>query len=472
MSDDATTALNAPVVENGLERIPFFNGRVLTAEDLKTEQEANATERHRLGSALGSGVLEGLFVRLGDTPTTVTVEAGQALAPSGRVLELPREVTLSVISELDSSLSAGTEGTFEACSTQDTVVTSGSGAYLLVAEPAAEPRGRVPRTGLQGDGAAGECGAKFRKMGARLCLVHIDTEAGDLVPRSLREPIRTKRGTIEGTLVEGEEPDPADVSKLRNLLAHMCLGTPEALTEAASLYDTLRDVAKGGDPGPAVALDRLRRNEDLSEDAVPLALLYWAQDTLLFVDNWSVRRRVHRTDPKRPVPATGRRRAETEAAIYQFQDHLADLIEKTTPGKIKTFDVSNYVRYLPPVGTVPVTDFGATKGVDYDAFFASCAIRDPIPHEERESEDRREAQYVEGRCIGALFHEAGLHPPIDLQTKTLIRLYWVRENMQAAKRGDAQPTLLFASGYLPDVSEARFNLSHWGYARFRGTRGC
>ncbi len=461
MSDDATTALNAPVVENGLERIPFFNGRVLTAEDLKTEQEANATERHRLGRALGSGVLEGLFVRLGDTPNTVTVEAGQALAPSGRVLELPREVTLSVVSELDSSLSAGTEGTFEACSTQDTVVTSGAGVYLLVAEPAAEPRGRVPRTGLQGDGAAGECGAKFRKMGARLCLVHVDTEAGDLVPRSLRQPIRTKRGTIEGTLVEGEEPDPADVSKLRNLLAHVCLGTPEALAEPASLYDTLRDVAQGRDPGSSGALERLRRSDHLSHDAVPLGLLYWAGERIRFIDNWSVRRRVHRMDSQRTVPFTHWHRARGEAAFFQFQDQLAGLVEQEASEGFVDIRMTDCFRFLPSVCMIPRVNSNGVPGIVPEFFLGQYPARNHVD--------------AEGRRLPQVMEQSLLTPPVDLVQRTALRTYHIRENeaqrevpdtVRPPVSGSPTPYLLLVDGSLPFIGDSRFDLAHWGYAQF------
>ena len=476
-----STALNTPIVEGGLDRIPFFNGRVLTAEDLKTEQNANADERRRLGRALGTGVVDGLFVRK-TSDQTVTVESGLGLAPSGQVVELPQTTEVSVLSSIEREETAGTRGAFADCAVQSATVTTGAGAYLLVVEPASTPDGRTPRTTLGGDGAAGDCGAKRRVEGARLRLVPLDTGDDALVPSSLADgegeyDVQNLSQKIVEARENDEEPMPKRVSKLRNMLAHVCLRTPSALADTASLYDTLRRQARGersdpvGSEGPLDVLRRRARQgrvDDL-DDAVPLGLLYWSSDRIEFVDVWSVRRRVHRPDPQQPLPATARRRAETEAAIYQFQDHLADLVEKTSADELRAIDVTNYARYLPPVGTVPVTDFGDTKGVDYDAFFASCAVRDLIPRKGKKAKDRREAQYVEGRRVGALVDRATLHPPIDLQTKTLLRLYWIGENLQAANRGDAQAALLFASGYLPDLSEARFNLSHWGYARFEKT---
>jgi len=478
-----STALNTPIVEGGLDRIPFFNGRVLTAEDLKTEQNANADERRRLGRALGTGVVDGLFVRK-TSDQTVTVESGLGLAPSGQVVELPQTTEVSVLSSIEREETAGTRGAFADCAVQSATVTTGAGAYLLVVEPASTPDGRTPRTTLGGDGAAGDCGAKRRVEGARLRLVPLDTGDDALVPSSLADgegeyDVQNLSQKIVEARENDEEPMPKRVSKLRNMLAHVCLRTPSALTETASLYDTLRRQARGedtsGDGDPEAPLDvlrdRARRRDRVAplDDAVPLGLFFWAHDRVEFVDAWSVRRRVHRLAPQRPVPATARRRAEMEAAIYQFQDHLADLVEQTSADELRTIDVTNYARYLPPVGTVPVTDFGATKGVDYDAFFASCAVRDPIPRKGKKAQDRREAQYVEGRRVGALVDQATLHPPIDLQTNTLLRLYWIRENVEAANRGDARSALLFASGYLSDVSEARFNVSHWEYARFKKT---
>jgi len=50
------TELMDPVVADGVRLTHFFNGRVLTAEDLRREQDA-ASERHRgLAGAVGAGV--------------------------------------------------------------------------------------------------------------------------------------------------------------------------------------------------------------------------------------------------------------------------------------------------------------------------------------------------------------------------------------------------------------------------------
>lgn len=452
--------LNTPIVEGGLERIPFFNGRVLTAEDLQTEQAANATQRKRLGRALGTGVIQGLFVDRvddgpADPPTTVTVEPGLALAPSGRVLELPSEVELSVVSEIDREATAGTKGQFARCSAREVVMTSGTGAYMLFAEPASEPEGRTPRARLGGDGAAGECGAQYRVEGAQLRLVHLDTGDSDLVPESLQSK-QGRQTEVERAFNESDDSDPKRRSKLRNVLAHVCLRTPSALTDTASLYDTLRRQSRGNDPRPDGPVDVLRKRaredpEGVSlHDAVPLCLLYWSGDRIAFVDAWSVRRRVHRPDPQRPTPVTARRRAEAEAAIFQFQDHLADLRQRLDFGDRIQLGVEDCFLFLPPFGTVP-NEEGDREGFDIYRFFDSLSTRKYL--------------YVERETLQDLVGEATQFDSFRTDTEQLVWRYRVREDVQSG--GDENSSfVVFTSGFVPHAAEPQYNLSRWGYANY------
>lgn len=489
MQSDASdpVALNAAIVEGGLPRVPFFNGRVLTAEALQAEQDANAAERRRLGRALGEGVVNGLFVRKKDTTpdepaTTVVVDAGLGLAPSGQMVELPRQTEVSVVSSVKRSDTAGTRGTFEDCASQTVTTTSGSGAYLLVAEPASKPRGRAPRTGISGDGAAGECGADRRVEGARLRLVSLDLGDEALVPSFLLEEdgsddLQTLADEIEKARADDEVPPPATVSTLRNVLAHVCLRTPSARTATASLYDTLRRQAGGearsgregtaesvDNEGPLDVLRRRFRTQDGRiplDDAVPLGLLYWASDRIEFVDVWSVRRRVHRLDPHRPAPATDRRRAEGEAALYQFQDHVADLPDREPAGDLLDVELETYFRYLPAAGLVPLVNAAGRPGVAQESFLGDYPASDPV--------------YVEGHRVPLLLDRATLTPPVDLKRRTALRVYKVREAEAARSHpdtlagpppGTATPYLLLASGYLPRLGDARYDLSHGDYAHF------
>ena len=64
----------------GIRSVNFFNGRLLTGEDLSREQDANELARLRLGRAVGSGVAYGLEVAQAPTGSTterpiVTIES-------------------------------------------------------------------------------------------------------------------------------------------------------------------------------------------------------------------------------------------------------------------------------------------------------------------------------------------------------------------------------------------------------------
>ena len=102
----STTDLLTPFLKGGIRNVNFFNGRVLTAEDLKDEQRANREQHHKLGVGIGEGVIEGLNVQLkaGDpTSSVIEVTAGTALNRSGNVLCLPETVDVAIVPQPDQS---------------------------------------------------------------------------------------------------------------------------------------------------------------------------------------------------------------------------------------------------------------------------------------------------------------------------------------------------------------------------------
>lgn len=460
MSNDSTKALNTAIVEGGLRRIPFFNGRVLTAEDLQTEGDANATERRRLGRGLGTGVLEGLFVRK-STDRTVLVEPGLGLAPSGRMVHLPKEVEVSVVSNIERDQTAGTGGDFEDCLTLETTVTSGTGAYVLFAEPASAPKGRTPRTTLGGDGVAGECGAKHRVEGASLRLVCLNPDDPDLLPDYIRGAIHKERDRYDEALDDPDEDPTPHASKLRNLWAHACLRTPSALAEPASFYDTLRDQSRGKAEPPEGPLDELRvqareqPDRDPLDDAVPLGLFYWARDRIQFVDVWSVRRRVHGPDPQRPAHATAPRRAETEAAIYQFQDQVANLEQELSPAGMAAVFAEDHFAFLPPLGMLP-EQAGEQPGFNLLSFFEGITVRNPV--------------FIDGARLLPLLHRAGDYSSRRIEDEEFWWVYRIRQNRQGEftdlDGGQDSAYLVFASGFLPYVGAAQFDLARWNYGNY------
>src|SRR4051794_30483213 len=80
--------LESALLEDGIDTVNFFNGRVLTAEDLRDEQRADTTHHRRLGRAIGPGVVTGLEVAAGADRSSVTVTPGLALNARGDALEL------------------------------------------------------------------------------------------------------------------------------------------------------------------------------------------------------------------------------------------------------------------------------------------------------------------------------------------------------------------------------------------------
>src|SRR4051812_29301988 len=109
--------LSEAILEGGIRSVHFFNGRLLSGEDLSQEQDATQEEGRRLGLAWSDGVAFGLEV----TETTgvstkeapvVTVEAGLAVNRSGQTLALANRTDLALTRP---SASATEPGNFVAC---------------------------------------------------------------------------------------------------------------------------------------------------------------------------------------------------------------------------------------------------------------------------------------------------------------------------------------------------------------------
>src|SRR5688572_12414582 len=95
----ATVELRTPVLAGGIQSVHFFNGRLLSAEDLLQEQSANRQARQRLGKALGDGVVYGLDVKKNQSMSTnaapiVTVSEGLALNREGDALQLKDSINI------------------------------------------------------------------------------------------------------------------------------------------------------------------------------------------------------------------------------------------------------------------------------------------------------------------------------------------------------------------------------------------
>ncbi len=95
-------------IDPRLTRTNYFDGRLLTAEDLTRDQLYLDQRLRELGRVLGSGVMDGLELSFDRFTGLLTLEKGQALTPAGRVLELGSQLMVNLgdralISQLNDS---------------------------------------------------------------------------------------------------------------------------------------------------------------------------------------------------------------------------------------------------------------------------------------------------------------------------------------------------------------------------------
>ncbi len=108
----------------------------------------------------------------------------------------------------------------------------------------------------------------------------------------------------------------------------------------------------------------------LSDDDVPLALLLWTvNDGLIFVDIWSVRRRLTKASlsERWNVIMGDRRLAESEAMFLQFQDQLAEI--QGAGQSVSSFQANQQFRFLPAAGYLPI----GNNGFDWKQFLGPLA---------------------------------------------------------------------------------------------------
>ena len=350
----------------GLQAPHYFNGRLLTAEDLKTDQQAVLTREAWLGQASGYGVIEGLIVSQVDS-TSLKVAAGLGLNRQGQVIHLPSDTTLQLFLQAANNAPIDDAGHFKNCDFSaigggNTVVSDG--AYLLTVIPASRLDGLAPMKAAAGSTAPPGCASKSEIEGLQFKAIRL-------------------------TAFEAEVTDITDINR-QNLLAHWCYGSKH-------LPDLARDPFHfssnfGGLDGLDLA--------DLTLCDLPLAVFYWLNGTLVFVDAWSARRRLIRPDAldetQDSVVVGGgfsfprlrerfafvgaatmfspsaflsrsliqhktrtwkgilsdKRVAEGQARFLQFQAQIDSLI---ATGKIRQVDARDYFPFMPPAGFLPVS---------------------------------------------------------------------------------------------------------------------
>jgi hypothetical protein len=409
------------VPSTALRSVNFFNGRLLTGDDLSREQATQLARLARLGQAVGDGVAWGFGVVRQPALSTkthpvVTVSAGLAVSRAGTALELPADVDVALYRDAAAAPTGAEPGNLFADCQLDApgTYTAGAGVYLLTVAPGEKAEGRAQVNGLGNDDAP--CNVALEAEALAFRLIRLSVPHDELVEKAL----------------------------LRNRIAYACFGT-----------DALAGVV--ADPvGPAVTryglLDALR-TQTLGDDEVALATIGWSiDDGIQFIDLWSVRRRLtHRaSEGDWSSLVSDRRRAEGEAMFLQFQAQIDDIVTRPSPEHVSVDDAFDR---LPPIGILPIAG-GSRPGLDLPTFFAGTTTRGPA--------------FIEGARLEALVRSAFAFAPVEPANDELIWLYEVHENRDSRvwTTTVGGPYVVFASGYVPYVADAQFDLSHWDYANF------
>jgi hypothetical protein len=426
--------LNQAILTGGIRSTNFFNGRLLSGEDMTTEQAAILERACRLGQAVGSGVAWGLEVQMkttsinGSPPTSaspvLTVSAGLAINRCGQPVKLTNAVDVTLVRQSAAAGVTTRAKTFDTCRPPTTGGRlTGDGVYLFTVAPAQAQEGRAPVNGLSADST--RCNSQHLVEGTQFNLIR-----------------------ISDPYVTSDDFAPANLPYLRNRIAYRCFG---AAPVAATLQDPFSTYLQ-----EYGVVDGLRSSGTLSPAEVPLALLHWTSSNgIEFVDLWAVRRRITRAStPSGFFPfLPDRRTTETEAMFLQFQQQVSDILANET--NWTAIRATDRFEFLPPVGLLPLGGTGTSQGFDVVGFFSGLSCRKPL--------------YIEGAKLRKLVHDALSFPPIDLSSQELIWQYLVRENIEAidkAKANPPQPCLVLANGQISFRADARFDLSRWNYSNF------
>jgi hypothetical protein len=417
-----TNNLLTPILNDRTRSVNFFNGRLLTGEDLTAEQQANRVAHSLLGQAVGSGVAYGLEVTESATLSQVaspvlSVKRGLAINPNGGTLLLDNDTDISLVRP--ASPTTGGSSVFKEClPMQSGVYIAGAGVYLLTIGPASATQGLAEVSGVS-TGVA-PCNSKYKADGVQFRLVQLDLTLAEL----------------------------GDVNHLRNLVAYKCFGVADWAADVTNPFGT--------HSGRHGLIDQLRAAQTITGCEVPLAVLYWtATDGVVFVDMWSVRRALVSKDLLDTwAPGAGRRRVVEGIAMFlQFQQQLNDLAGAAPAINPLSVKVTDYFRYLPASGLLPIGNVTG-DGFDYLQFLSGRTYRNPV--------------FMDGTRVERLIHTSFLYPAIDLSNQEMLWLYQVRENQQSFDSGANQPQLymVFANGHIPFQGEAQYDLSYWNYANF------
>ena len=361
-------------LEQGIQDTNFFNGRLLTAGDLVTLQEASRSRDRQLGLGIGAGVVQGLEVRLlsngsDGNPPVLAVSKGLAFNRVGQAVALGQDAEVRLAKDQPAESSSG-KPAFDVClPIQNGQPLPGKGAYVFAARPASGYQGQAPRRGLGQAAKVEGCDRDLLQEGAQFRLVPLDVTSLDKLAKATRD-------TLAQLLKDADKSGAAGLQaqhKLRNRLAHVCFGTEELAAwrrdPFARTADEFSGAAVHSPYATYGAVDELRGQALLDDCDVPLAVVCWTQTGIKWVDMWAVRRRIVRLPVGDPwsLLLDERRAAESEAMLLQFQRQLEEMLAE--PSR-KSVTAASRFQYLPPAGYLPVD----TAEFDKEKFFQGLAV--------------------------------------------------------------------------------------------------
>lgn len=406
-----------PITDSGIQNVNFFNGRLLTADDLSAVTGSGREHDRQLAKGLGEGVVHGLEVELANSSTVaqpvVRVSGGLALCRSGNPVALSVP-TVDVALVKAAQTFTAEAGLFAECAGPEAADSlSKLGIYVFVATPASVYEGSVPmRHSVSNDRVDG-CGRRFAVEGVKFRMERIDFSTLPGVSDATR--------TLLNTLTT--KTDDASVSLLRNVVAHLCFDSEE---KTGARRDPFRRAAGSTDFVNYGALAELRTAGQLSDCDVPLAVVYWSQQGVRFVDNWAARRLARR---QLDLDVESLLRSYGYERLLQFERHLRDLLDLlgSTPSAAQ---LQSYFAFVPPVGFFPVTGSKSPKGFSPTNFFKKFTTG--------------AATNISADAFGALLRDSFACPDVALTPAPVFTVLRLRENTAAVAASSPSSQLFHA----------------------------
>ena len=350
----------------------FFNGRILTATDLKQDRDIHLSRSQYLGQALGDGIVDGLYVTQIDEKLHLQVGRGLAVNRMGDVLHLSNEVILDLTPSQPQ------------ISPQDTVFTNESeprqsakklAAFYLLALTYSDTSPSVKQ--IQ---------TKAQPMGGQSITTHYYEE----------KHLQFKLIALDELFHPGEQ----EPKKFRHRLAMACFG----------IGDWKKYLAKISNVSPEVNLvDTLRHHQltPLANQDIPIAVLHIQAENIQFVDCWAVRRlcvpQVDMNSPLAGLIATQDKSGAIEHFL-QFQEQLENIAQTKKPNDLNRINARDHFDWLPAAGIIPSSVY------QIDRFFSGQSIIN--------SDDLKD-QPLDASTVKQLMAESCNAGPIKLETDAI-----------------------------------------------------